>query len=103
MLQTFTVLLTRTHSLFESVSMCLCCSFVFFKGCPFQVESSFSRIMQQQLQAEVGGLLGALVPGKRKLLGKTFYLDNVKKRPAALILETISLLGGVSGEAFFLA
>ncbi|XP_056887680.1 protein DBF4 homolog B isoform X2 [Takifugu flavidus] len=50
--------------------------------------------MQQQLQAEQGGLLGALVPGKRKLLGKTFYLDNVKKRPAALILETISLLGG---------
>lgn len=52
--------------------------------------------MQQKLPAEEGGLLGALVPGKRKLLGKTFYLDNVKKRPAALILETISLLGGVS-------
>lgn len=57
--------------------------------------------MQQQQQAEEVGLLGALVPGKRKLLGKTFYLDNVKKRPAALILETISLLGGVSGITQF--
>lgn len=52
--------------------------------------------MQHQLQAEEYGLLGDLCPGKRKLLGKTFYLDNVKKRPTALILETLSLLGGVS-------
>lgn len=50
----------------------------------------------QQLPAAEGGFLGSLCPGKKKLLGKTFYLDNVKKRTTALMLETISLLGGVS-------
>ncbi|XP_061160789.1 uncharacterized protein dbf4b isoform X2 [Syngnathus typhle] len=45
------------------------------------------------------GLLGNLHPGNKKLEGKTFYLDNVKKRPAALLLEAISLLGG-SVESF---
>lgn len=52
--------------------------------------------MQHHLHAEADGLLGTLCPGKKKLLGKTFYLDNIKKRTTALILETISLLGGVS-------
>ncbi|XP_077407947.1 uncharacterized protein dbf4b isoform X2 [Vanacampus margaritifer] len=50
--------------------------------------------MLQQQRAEQPGLLGKLHPGDKKLKGKTFYLDNVKKRPAALLLEAISLLGG---------
>lgn len=52
--------------------------------------------MQRQPYAEEQGLLGSLCSGQKKLLGKTFYLDSVKKRPTALLLETISLLGGVS-------
>lgn len=52
--------------------------------------------MQRQAYAEEQGLLGSLCSGQKKLLGKTFYLDSVKKRPTALLLETISLLGGVS-------
>nr|XP_061822080.1 uncharacterized protein dbf4b [Nerophis lumbriciformis] len=51
-------------------------------------------IMLQQLCADEPGLLGKLCPGEKKLQGKTFYLDNVKKRPTALLLEAISLLGG---------
>ncbi|XP_061665570.1 uncharacterized protein dbf4b [Syngnathoides biaculeatus] len=43
---------------------------------------------------EQPGLLGKLCPGEKKLQGKTFYLDNVKKRPTALLLEAISVLGG---------
>ncbi|XP_034715970.1 uncharacterized protein dbf4b isoform X2 [Etheostoma cragini] len=50
--------------------------------------------MQHQQYAEEQGLLGSLCPGQKKLEGKTFYLDNVKKRPTALLLETVSLLGG---------
>lgn len=49
-----------------------------------------------QQHADEQGLLGSLCPGQKKLLGKTFYLDGVKKRATALLLETISLLGGVS-------
>ncbi|CAL8281686.1 unnamed protein product [Merluccius merluccius] len=41
-----------------------------------------------------GGLLGVLSPGEKRLTGKTFYLDNVKKRPAALLVEAIFHLGG---------
>ncbi|XP_044033563.1 uncharacterized protein dbf4b [Siniperca chuatsi] len=51
--------------------------------------------MQHQQYAEERGLLGSLCPGQKKLEGKTFYLDSVKKRATALLLETISLLGGV--------
>ncbi|KAM4714964.1 uncharacterized protein dbf4b [Anableps anableps] len=40
------------------------------------------------------GLLGRLCAGDKKLEGKTFYLDNVKKRSTTLLLEAISLLGG---------
>ncbi|XP_071319309.1 uncharacterized protein dbf4b isoform X2 [Trachinotus anak] len=50
--------------------------------------------MHKQQYAEERGLLGKLCPGEKKLEGKTFYLDNVKKRPTALLLEAISLLGG---------
>ncbi|KAF0025476.1 hypothetical protein F2P81_022357 [Scophthalmus maximus] len=50
--------------------------------------------MHQQQCAEERGPLGKLCPGDKKLEGKTFYLDNVKKRSTALLLETISLLGG---------
>ncbi|XP_051925353.1 uncharacterized protein dbf4b [Hippocampus zosterae] len=49
--------------------------------------------------AEQPGLLGKLHPGEKKLEGKTFYLDNVKKRLAALLLEAIAVLGG-SVESF---
>lgn len=52
--------------------------------------------MQHQQYAEEQGLLGSLNPGQKKLEGKTFYLDNVKKRSTALLLEAVSLLGGVS-------
>ncbi|XP_008290440.1 uncharacterized protein dbf4b [Stegastes partitus] len=50
--------------------------------------------MQPQQHLKERGLLGKLCPGEKKLEGKTFYLDNVKKRPTALLLEAISLLGG---------
>ncbi|XP_035515981.1 uncharacterized protein dbf4b [Morone saxatilis] len=50
--------------------------------------------MQHQQYAEERGLLGSLCPGQKKLEGKTFYLDSVKKRSTTLLLETISLLGG---------
>ncbi|KAK5850905.1 hypothetical protein PBY51_001742 [Eleginops maclovinus] len=50
--------------------------------------------MQQQQGAEEGGLLGSLCPGQKKLHGKTFYLDSLKKRSTALLLEAVSLLGG---------
>ena len=52
--------------------------------------------MLHQQCAEEQGLLGSLCPGRKKLEGKTFYLDSVKKRATALLLEAISLLGGVS-------
>lgn len=51
--------------------------------------------MQDLQHAEEQGLLGSLCPGQKKLEGKTFYLDSVKKRATALLLEAISLLGGV--------
>lgn len=41
------------------------------------------------------GLLGRLCVGEKKLEGKTFYLDNVKKRLTTLLVEAITLLGGV--------
>ncbi|KAJ3607566.1 hypothetical protein NHX12_024617 [Muraenolepis orangiensis] len=41
-----------------------------------------------------GGLLGVLPPGEKRLTGKSFYLDNVKRRPAALLVEAIFHLGG---------
>ncbi|KAF7648775.1 hypothetical protein LDENG_00152160 [Lucifuga dentata] len=47
----------------------------------------------QQLSKE-RGLLGALCPGQKRLDGKSFYLDSVKSRSAALLVEAISLLGG---------
>ncbi|XP_074518676.1 uncharacterized protein dbf4b [Halichoeres trimaculatus] len=50
--------------------------------------------MQKPQPAEEQGLLGSLCPGQKKLEGKTFYLDSVKKRATALLLEAISLLGG---------
>nr|XP_019938982.1 PREDICTED: histone-lysine N-methyltransferase 2D-like [Paralichthys olivaceus] len=50
--------------------------------------------MHQQQYTEERGLLGKLCPGDKKLEGKNFYLDNVKKRATALLLEAISLLGG---------
>ncbi|XP_023124079.2 uncharacterized protein dbf4b [Amphiprion ocellaris] len=50
--------------------------------------------MQPQQYSKERGLLGKLSPGEKKLEGMTFYLDNVKKRPTALLLEAISLLGG---------
>lgn len=52
--------------------------------------------MQHQQYAEEQGLLGSLCPGQKKLEGKIFYLDSVKKRATALLLEAVSLLGGVS-------
>ncbi|KAM8836636.1 uncharacterized protein dbf4b [Spinachia spinachia] len=50
--------------------------------------------MQHQQYAEERGLLGSLCPGEKKLEGKTFYLDSLKKRSTALLLEAVSLLGG---------
>ncbi|XP_034070735.1 uncharacterized protein dbf4b [Gymnodraco acuticeps] len=50
--------------------------------------------MQQQQAAKERGLLGSLCPGQKKLQGKTFYLDSLKKRSTALLLEAVSLLGG---------
>ncbi|XP_020506866.2 uncharacterized protein dbf4b [Labrus bergylta] len=50
--------------------------------------------MQNQQYAEKQGLLGSLCPGQKKLEGKTFYMDNLKKRATALLVEAISLLGG---------
>nr|XP_020460958.1 protein DBF4 homolog B-like [Monopterus albus] len=47
-----------------------------------------------QQHAEKLDLLGKLCPGDKKLEGMTFYLDGVKKRPTALLLEAICLLGG---------
>ncbi|XP_076007996.1 uncharacterized protein dbf4b [Genypterus blacodes] len=47
----------------------------------------------QQLP-ETRGLLGDLCPGHKRLDGKSFYLDGVKSRPTALLVEAISLLGG---------
>lgn len=65
-----------------------------------EVVSSFictRRIMHhQQYTEDDPDILGKLCSGEKKLEGKTFYLDNVKKRPTALLLEAISLLGGVS-------
>ncbi|KAK2820436.1 hypothetical protein Q5P01_023395 [Channa striata] len=49
---------------------------------------------QQQQHAEEHGLLGKLCPGDKKLEGKTFYLNGVKKRATALLLEAITFLGG---------
>ncbi|XP_012710435.2 uncharacterized protein dbf4b [Fundulus heteroclitus] len=50
--------------------------------------------MQPQQSSKERGLLGRLCAGDRKLEGKTFYLDNVKKRPTTLLLEAVGLLGG---------
>ncbi|XP_061563628.1 uncharacterized protein dbf4b [Cololabis saira] len=50
--------------------------------------------MQSQQLLKERGPLGRLSAGEKKLEGKTFYLDNVKKRSTALLLEAISLLGG---------
>ncbi|XP_054899072.1 protein DBF4 homolog B [Poeciliopsis prolifica] len=50
--------------------------------------------MQPQQSAKEQGLLGQLCAGDKKLEGKTFYLDNVKKRSTTLLLEAIPLLGG---------
>ncbi|KAF3704374.1 Protein DBF4 -like protein B Activator of S phase kinase-like protein 1 [Channa argus] len=47
-----------------------------------------------QQHAKKQGLLGELCPGEKKLEGKTFYLDGVKKHATALLLEAISFLGG---------
>ena len=52
-------------------------------------------MQQQQYTEDDPDILGQLSPGEKKLEGKTFYLDNVKKRATALLLEAISLLGGV--------
>ncbi|CAL8301538.1 unnamed protein product [Lota lota] len=41
-----------------------------------------------------GGLLGVLPPGEKRLTGKSFFLDNVKRRPASLLVEAIFHLGG---------
>lgn len=51
--------------------------------------------MQPPQYSKEQGLLGRLCVGEKKLEGKTFYLDNVKKRSTILLLEAISLLGGV--------
>ncbi|KAJ7984571.1 hypothetical protein DPEC_G00356170 [Dallia pectoralis] len=52
--------------------------------------------MPQQPPAVGGRLLGVLShgPGSKKLEGKSFYLDAVKSRPAAILVEAISHLGG---------
>lgn len=50
--------------------------------------------MQPQQSTKDRGLLGRLCAGDKKLEGKTFYLDNVKKRTTTLLLEAICLLGG---------
>ncbi|XP_014879222.1 protein DBF4 homolog B isoform X1 [Poecilia latipinna] len=50
--------------------------------------------MQPQQSTKEQGLLGRLCAGDKKLEGKTFYLDNVKKRSTTLLLEAIPLLGG---------
>ncbi|XP_024137455.1 protein DBF4 homolog B [Oryzias melastigma] len=50
--------------------------------------------MQPQQFSKERGLFGKLSPGMRKLEGKTFYLDNVKRLSTALLLEAVSLLGG---------
>ncbi|XP_033486622.1 uncharacterized protein dbf4b [Epinephelus lanceolatus] len=50
--------------------------------------------MKRQQYAEEQGLLGPLCPGQKKLEGKIFYLDCVKKRTTALLLEAVALLGG---------
>ncbi|XP_026170535.1 uncharacterized protein dbf4b [Mastacembelus armatus] len=47
-----------------------------------------------QQDAEERGLMGKLCAGEKKLVGKTFFLDGVKKGSTALLLEAISLLGG---------
>lgn len=76
-----------------------CCVFTagpwcVLRGCAIL---DLTRIMQKhQQRPEEGGLLGTLSPGQKKLEGKCFYLDSVRSRSAALLVETISLLGGVS-------
>ncbi|XP_037546828.1 protein DBF4 homolog A [Nematolebias whitei] len=50
--------------------------------------------MQSPQYSKERGLLGRLCVGEKKLEGKIFYLDNVKKRSTILLLEVISLLGG---------
>ncbi|XP_077481963.1 uncharacterized protein dbf4b [Stigmatopora argus] len=51
-------------------------------------------MLQHRQCEEQPELLGKLSPGEKKLEGKTFYLDNLKKRPTTLLLEAIALLGG---------
>ncbi|XP_053721238.1 uncharacterized protein dbf4b isoform X2 [Synchiropus splendidus] len=50
--------------------------------------------MHQHQEASTKGLLGKLCSGEKKLAGKVFYLDNLKKRPAALLVEAIYFQGG---------
>ncbi|KAL0984394.1 hypothetical protein UPYG_G00140870 [Umbra pygmaea] len=52
--------------------------------------------MQQHQPGAGGRLLGLLAPGpgSKKLEGKSFYLDAVKGRHAAILVEAISHLGG---------
>ncbi|XP_034147931.1 cell surface glycoprotein 1 isoform X2 [Esox lucius] len=52
--------------------------------------------MLQQPPGVGGRLLGVLSPGpgSKKLEGKSFYLNAVKSRPAAILVEAISHLGG---------
>ncbi|XP_069012406.1 uncharacterized protein dbf4b [Embiotoca jacksoni] len=50
--------------------------------------------MQPQQCSKELGLLGNLCLGVKKLEGKIFYLDNLKKRSLTLLLEAISILGG---------
>ncbi|CAG5905970.1 unnamed protein product [Menidia menidia] len=50
--------------------------------------------MQPQQLSREPGPLGRLSTGQNKLEGKTFYLDNVKKRSTSLLLEVISFFGG---------
>lgn len=58
------------------------------------------QLQQRNEREEQQSIFGPLCPGQKKLFGKTFYLDNVKKRSTAVLLETISFLGGVRYEVF---
>lgn len=53
------------------------------------------QLQQHEEKMEQQSIFGPLCPGQKKLLGKTFYLDSVKKRSTAVLLETIPFLGGV--------
>lgn len=53
------------------------------------------QLQKHDEKMEQQSIFGPLCPGQKKLLGKTFYLDSVKKRLTAVLLETIPFLGGV--------